>query len=267
MCGTRCPGLDAGRDAGPGQPHSDTWPVPTCEALSQQSRRRLETQQSSFQNSLGLSRPAMLLLNPSTSATDTTKAQMPSPYEVLGAPPSARGSPNPSHEALGAPPQPEAPQILLMRCWAPLPAQPEAPQMPSPYDVLGVHPRLSPRLPKCLLLMRRWVSTAPRRPRLPTSQARPDSGSVGMGHTAPPAPGDLVGRGQRPRCPRLTPHAASSRPWTGPKGGAPVAGTSRNHAGGSAHDRKMTRVPATRGLLLTKQYTTVLSAGASCGIY
>ena len=165
------------------------------------------------------------------------------------------------------PPQPEAPQILLMRCWAPLPAQPEAPQMPSPYDVLGVHPRLSPRLPKCLLLMRRWVSTAPRRPRLPTSQARPDSGSVGMGHTAPPAPGDLVGRGQRPRCPRLTPHAASSRPWTGPKGGAPVAGTSRNHAGGSAHDRKMTRVPATRGLLLTKQYTTVLSAGASCGIY
>ena len=46
-----------------------------------------------------------------------------------------------------------------------------------------------------------------------------------------------------------------------------MAGMYRNHAGGSAHDRKMTCVPATWGLLLTKQYTTVLSAGASCGIY
>lgn len=31
-----------------------------------------------------------------------------------------------------------------------------------------------------------------------------------------------------------------------------MARTCRNHAGGRAHDRHMTRVPATRGLLLTK---------------
>ena len=124
VCGTRCPGLDAGGDAGPGQPHSDTWPVPTCEALSQQSRRCLETQQSSFQNSPGLSRPAMLLLNPSISATDTTKAQMPS------------------------------------------------------HEVLGARPLLIPRLPKCLLLMRCWVST-PTPSAQGSSPARP--GQAGLG--------------------------------------------------------------------------------------
>lgn len=182
MCGTRCPGLDAGGDAGPGQPHGDAWLVPTCKALSQQSRRCLETPRSSFQNLPGLSRPAVLLLSPSVSAADTNKGQMPSPYEVL-----------------------------------------------------GVHP-----------------PSTPLSPRPPTSQVGPDSGSAGMRHAAHPASEQLAGRGQRPRCPRLTPHAASSRPWTGPKGGTPVARTCSNHAGGSVCDRKMTRAPATRALLLTK---------------
>lgn len=108
---------------------------------------------------------------------------------------------------------------------------------------------------KCLFLMRCWAPThlsTSLSPRLPTSQVGPDSGSAGTGHAAYPAPEQLAGRGQRPRCPRLTPHAASSRPWTGRKGGMPVARTCRNHSGGSACDRKMTRVPATRALLLTK---------------
>lgn len=183
MCGTRCPGLDASGDAGPGQPHGDGWLVPTCKALSQQSRRCLETQRSSFQNLPGLSRSAVLLLNPSISAADTNKGQTPSPYEVLGV-----------HPPLHSP-------------------QPEAPHQPG-------------------------------RARL---------GFCGNGACCTPGPRAAGRPGAEAALPeRLTPHAASSRPWTGPKGGMPVARTCSNHAGGSACDRKMTRAPATRALLLTK---------------
>ena len=105
------------------------------------------------------------------------------------------------------PPQPKAPQILLMRCWAPLPAQPEAPQMPSPYDVLGVHPRLSPRLPKCLLLMRRWVSTAPPQPEAPHQPGQARLGFCGNGAHCTPGPRGPGGPGAE----AALPEAHSSR--------------------------------------------------------
>lgn len=79
--------------------------------------------------------------------------------------------------------------------------------MPSPYDVLGVHPRLSPRLPKCLLLMRRWVSTAPPQPEAPHQPGQARLGFCGNGAHCTPGPRGPGGPGAE----AALPEAHSSR--------------------------------------------------------
>ena len=72
-----------------------------------------------------------------------------------------------------------------------------------------------------------------------------------MGHAAPLGPGHLGGPGAEATPPK--PHSSHRLfPPLDRAEGRPMTGTCRNHAGGSAHDRHMTCVPATRGLLLTK---------------